>query len=150
MSNESGQKKVWNIYVTNYEEYECHELSQEELQEMLQDEWNREFNGIFVGRDVDCTGRLMVFFQADSAYVAYEDFERQEWRCSYDLEACERPDWDELIRLTPDDTQDYAFRKCSIISKDRALGIVECYLASGDLNDLYLSDATGKPIVGQK
>lgn len=150
MNNEPSHEKVWNIYVTNYGEYECHDLSKDELQGILEDEWNREFNGIFIGRDVDCIGRLMVFFQADSAYVAYEDFERQEWRCSYELDACERPDWDELIRLTPEDTQDYAFRKCSIIPKERALRIVERYLASGELDDLYVSAATGKPIVGQK
>lgn len=150
MSIEASQDKVWNISITNYEEYECHELSREELQAMFQDEWNREFNGIFFGRDVDCVGRLMVFFKEDSAYVAYEDFEKQEWRCSYELEACERPDWDELVRLTPDDTQEYAFRRCSIISKDRALQIVERYLISGELQDLYLSDASGKPVMGQK
>ena len=150
MNNESNHEEGCNVYVTSYAEYECDELSLEELHEMLQDEWCREFNGIFIGRDVDCVGRLLVFFRADSAYVAYEDFENQEWRCSYELEACEKPDWNELVRLTPDDTQDYAFRKCSIISKDRALQIVERYLASGQLDDLYLSGVTGKPVVGQK
>ncbi len=150
MNSQASQEKVWNISVTNYEEYECHQLSKEELQEMFQDEWNREFNGIIIGRDVDCLGRLMVFFKDGNAYVAYEDFETQQWRCSYELEACERPDWDELIRLTPDDTQDYAFRRCSIIPKERALRIVESYLATGELQNLYLSGPTGKPMMEQK
>src|SRR5262249_25635361 len=118
--------------------------------ELLEEEWNREFNGVFIGRDVNCLGRLATFFRGDSAYVAYEDFESPEWPCSYDLEACERADWCEMVRLTPEDTQEYSFRKCSIIPKNRAWRIVAHYLASGELVDLYLSDAIGKPVLSEK
>lgn len=146
MSNEMIPDKVWNLYVTNYEEYECHELSKEDLREMLQEQWDRNFSGFMIGRDVDCIGRLGVFFYDDNAYVAYEDFEKGEWRCSYDLGACDSPDWDEMVRLTPDDTQDYSFRRCSIIAKTRAMQIVNRYLNSGELVELYLSDSKGKPV----
>ncbi len=116
---------------------------------MLQEEWGREFNGIFIGGDVNCIGRLMVFFQGDLAYVAFEAvFEREQWRCSYEVRmACDGLDWDELVRLTPDDAQEYSIRRCSIIPKDRAWHIVKSYLQSGELEGLYLSSANGKPVL---
>jgi hypothetical protein len=148
MDNDAIEAKVWYLSVTNYEEYECHRLSMQELKELIADEWDRRFNGLFIGRDVDCVGRLGVFFYDDMAYVAYEDFEREEWHCSYDLAACDRPDWDELIRLTPDDTHEFSFRRCSIIGKKHAFQIIETYLSSGRVEGLYFSGSDGKPVIG--
>lgn len=147
MNTKADEDKVWNLLVTNYEECEYHGLSMEELKEFLQDEWSRDFNGMFIGRDVDCIGRLGIFFYEDKAYVGYEDFEKQQWVCSFDLDACNRPDWDEYVRLTPDNTQEFSFLRCSIIPKSRAMQMVENYLASGRLEGLYLSGTDGKPVI---
>lgn len=145
MSSEEDEGKVWNIYITNCEEFECHGLTKADLHEMLEDEWNREFNGIIIGRDRDCRGRLIVFFKGKSAYVAYDDFDDPRWLCAFDLEACKSEDRDELVRLTPDDTQEYSFRRRSVIPKERALRIVERYLTSGDLQGLYADTKDGLP-----
>jgi hypothetical protein len=132
--------------VTNYGEREHHDLSLSGLQELLLQEWKREFNGLIIDRDEEGVGRLYAFFSGELAYVAYEDLDNEQWRCSYDLDECKRTGWDELVRLTPDDTQDYAFRKCSLISKDRAMRIVNDYVASGNVVNLYLMGPTGQPV----
>lgn len=150
MNTDSRRGKVWNIFITNYKERVYHGLSVEEIEGIVQEEWEREFNGIDVGSDVGCLGHLMVFFQGDNAYVAYEDIGTREWRCSYDLEACDRPDWEQMVRLTPSDTHDYSFRRCSLVSKECARQIVKRFIQSGDLKDLYLTDANGKPVIEPK
>jgi hypothetical protein len=147
MKEENEHEKVWYLSCTNYKESEFHHLSMEELRELLEAEWQQHFNGLFIGRDVDCSGRLGAFFLGERAFVAYENFDTSEWRYSYDLTACERRDWDDMVRLTPDDTQDYAFRRCQLIPKQRAWEIVERYLSTGSLSGLYLSDKDGKPVI---
>lgn len=144
-TSEDSVENVWNLSVTNYEEYEYHELSREELQEILREEWNRSFNGLFVGRDVDCVGRIGAFFYQDQAYVAYEDFEKQALCCSYDPTVRERSDWDSYVRLTPGNTHDFSFRRCSIITKASAMQIIENYLQSNKLDKLYFLDSDGRP-----
>jgi hypothetical protein len=148
VERDQDQDKAWNTYLTNYGESEYHRLSKEDLLDILQEEWGRAFNGIIIGRDIDCVGRLLVFFCHSDAYVAYEDFVNNAWWCSYHLKACAEPGWDELVRLTPDDTEEYSFRRCSIIRKEQALTIVQYYLTSGELRGLYKSDENGKPILG--
>ena len=150
MSDHSDQDKVWNIAVTNYGEYEYHELSKAELKEIFQEQWKERVNGILIGRDVECVGRLGVFFSDDMAFLAYEDFDNRQWRYSYDLKACEKADWNELVRLTPDDAEEYSFRRCSIIPKDCALEIVEHYINTEEVDGLYLAAPDGKPVIDRK
>ena len=145
MDDELTTAAFWNVQLQNYRNYEYHELTIGDLKEILEDEWSCEFNGIFIGRDRDCTGQLGIFFRADSAYVAYEDFDHQQWWCSYNLAACDAEDWNELVRLTPDDAEDFTFRKCSIISKQNAWQIVEQYLLTGSKAGLHRSGNDGKP-----
>jgi hypothetical protein len=146
MNNEFTEDKAWNLSVINYKEYEYHELSIADLQEVLQEEWNRPFNGMFIGQDVDSVGNLGVFFYHDMAYVGYDDFSNEQSWCSYDPEACDRPGWDEMVRLTPDDAHDFAFVRGSLIPKERAQQIVEDYLSSGEITGLYLTGRDGKPL----
>jgi hypothetical protein len=136
--------KRWSLNVTNYDEYEYDGLLVSELRRLILEECAREFSGMFIGRE-DCAGRLGVFFFWDDAYVAYEDCDKQQWQCSYDLDALKRPGWEEYVRLTPDDTHDYSFRRCSIIPKKRALEIVDRYLSTGELKGLYGSGSDGRP-----
>src|SRR5262245_52237498 len=117
----------------NYVEEEFHRLSMEDLRELLEAEWEQPFNGLIIGRDVDCVGRLWAFFRGESAYVSYEDFDSIYFRNTFDLAACDRPDWEKMVRLTPDNAQDWSFRKCEIIPKARAWEIVDRYLNTGSL-----------------
>lgn len=147
MTNHDDEAKVWNVTFMNYGEHEYLDFSLNELQVILREEWQREFNGLIIGPDIECRGQLFAFFWGERAYIAYEDFGTKEWKCSYDMQACERPDWNDLIWLAPDDAQDRPFRKCSIISKGHAWQIIQTFLASGELQDMYVSGATGKPAI---
>jgi hypothetical protein len=122
------QDQAWNLFVTNYGEGEYHSLSKEDFLDLLDEEWARDFNGIFIGRDVDCIGRLGVFFYHSSAYVGYESFVSNDWWSSFDPSVCYEPNQREMVRLSPDDTQDWSFPRCSIIPKDQAWVIVEEYV----------------------
>jgi hypothetical protein len=147
MKGKSEHEKVWYLALTNYEESEFHYLSINDLRELLEAEWDQHFNGIFIGRDVDCVGRLGVFFLGESAFVAYEDFDTGECQVSFDLTAIDRQDWDRMVRLTPEDTQEYSFRQCNLIPKPRAWEIVDSYVSSGSLDGLFLSSMDGKPLI---
>jgi hypothetical protein len=133
--------------MASHAEGEYHHLTKQELLELVQDEWTREFNGFFIGRDIDCVGRLCVFFHRDRAFAGYEDFDNKLFLASCDAEACNGRNWDELVRLTPDDAEEYSFRRCSIISKKQAWTILQEYVNSRRLIELYLENKEGKPMV---
>ncbi len=134
----------WNLALLN-DGGEYHHLSKDELLELVGEEWYRDYNAMFIGRDVDCVGRLGVFFMAQSAFVGYEDFERQLFWSAYVPSAREKANWSEMIRLSPPDTNDWSFRRSEIVSKEHAWAIVDYYLASSQTIDMWLLDADGKP-----
>ena len=145
MQHDQQHDRAWNIFLTNYDEGEYHRLSKEELLGILQDEWEKDFNGIFIGRDVDCVGRLGIFFKGVEAFVGYEDFENNLFWASYDAKAREAADWDQMVRLSPDDSQEWSFQRCSIIPKRAAWDILEHHLATLEVLGLYLLDSDVKP-----
>lgn len=147
MTNEICQNGEWNLSLSNYDEYEYHDLSRNDLLSILNDEWHQSFNGIIIGRDINCAGRLHVHFLDDTAYVAYEDFVNGEWKQTFDLKVCEEHAWDYLIRLSPDDAHEYSFPRCSLVPKQVARAIVDRYVDTGELDGLYLADVNGKPVI---
>lgn len=148
VQQDQHQENAWYVMFMNYDDGEYHHLSRTALLEILREEWGKQFNGFFVGRDVECVGRLGVFFQGMHAYIGYEEFDSTNWWSSFDLNACETPDCNEMVRLTPDDAEDFSFRRCSLIPKEAAWLILEEYVTSLKVAGLYLEDGNGKPIIG--
>jgi hypothetical protein len=124
----------WNVLLL-HEGAECHHLSKDELLGILEDEWAREFNALFIGRDVDCVGRLGTFFFGDTAYVCYEDFEMERWLCSRGPKDAVAGG-DTLVRLSPENAEEYSFPRQSLITKAEAWVILRDYVASLQLTGL--------------
>jgi hypothetical protein len=123
-STKSSPDEGWNIHLV-HEDAEYHHLSRDDLLAILEDEWEKEFNALLIGRDVDCLGRLGAFFLGDAASVYYEEFDTGRWLSSYGPNG-----GDELVRLSPENAEDYCFLRCQLIDKAGAWYIVQSYVAS--------------------
>jgi len=119
MISQDRRDEAWYIALTRDGGGEYHHLSKDALVEQLTEEWNREYNGIFVGRDIDCEGRLLIFFRGQDAQVFYEDFVNGRWLSSYNPTVSNESDRAELVRLSPENTEESSFPRYSIISKAR-------------------------------
>lgn len=143
---EERTENVWHLTFV-FDNLEYHHLSREEILKLLQQEWEKEFNGLIIGQDVNRIGRLIVLFYHEAGFVNYEDFENHLQWVSFDINQFNAPDWDRLVRISPTNVDDFTFRKCSIISKEGAWSILTDYLNTGKISGLYLPGDDGKPIV---
>lgn len=149
MQDNQNQDKPWYLILV-FENWEMHELSGEDLLELLREEWAKDFNGLFIGRDIDGVNRLGVFFSDNRAFVGLENFVSDAFSCSYNPAARSAADWDEMVRLSPRDREDFSYRRCEIISKEQAWEMLEEYLLSGRVRGLYLLGADGRPVNAQE
>jgi hypothetical protein len=124
----------WNVLLL-HENAEYHHLSKDILLSILQDEWGKEFNALFIGRDVDCVGRLGAVFLGDAAFVSYEEFATGRWLFSRGPDD-PRSGGDRLVRLSPENAEDYSFPRRSLITKPEAWAAIRTYVASFQLTGL--------------
>ena len=128
---------------------EYHNLSLDELRELLKEVWQHEFKAIGIGRDAESVGQLMIFSGAEQAFLMYENFDDERGgRFSFDFAALNRQDSEDYVRLSPEDAEDYSFRRCQLISKRQAWEVVTQYLDSGNLDALFSVDNLGMPVLG--
>jgi hypothetical protein len=141
-----GAEEKWGIYVTNYEYYESHMLSEEDVTELLNIEAELPFNGIFVSLDIDPKGRLGIYYMDSSAIVMYENYSTGRWLSSSCEEYQLREDWNRVVRLSPRDSEEYSFLQCAVIEKDLGIEIVKKYISTFELERLYPVGTDCRPI----
>src|SRR5262249_52931666 len=125
LAMESRLDNEWYILLL-HEDAEYHHLARVDLFDLLREAWAKEFNALFIGRDVDCLGRLGAFFRDESAYVAYEEFDTGRWLSSHNPSGAEG-NGEEDVRLSPDNAEDYSFLRRLLITKTEAWAIVQEY-----------------------
>jgi hypothetical protein len=122
-----------SVYGYELQDYGC--VDGEELRRIISRERQRPFNSIIIShQDQD---ELTVMYNGEKAVVLYHDIINKRWYYSYNLAFAHIPDRGEMIRLSPDDAEDFSFCICNLISKTEAFQIVFDYCDRGYSDQLY-------------
>ncbi|HXG10418.1 MAG TPA: hypothetical protein VNK04_11690 [Gemmataceae bacterium] len=145
MDKEIDRSRKWTFFVHNCESrHYGTDLTLAELEALIPEEWNRDFNNLYLA-NWDRKNDLSITFQGNNAVVLYSDYKTGHHWSSCDLRRVHDPKAAEVIRLSPEDSEDFSFEGYRVIPKQEAFRILKHYMSYGQPIGLYLVGEDGKP-----